>query len=205
MIGGFRVAITGSSLGANPVVSIGDSLCAHPSVNALHSLVECDAPARTGTDTVVVLDAGGQSAVGPAVAYDAPTVAALVPNVIPAVQGGVTELRGSNFGSVAPPAAEERAPGRLEVTLNDVVLKPDWVSDSRILCIVPGGMLAGDVNVSVTVWNTTGRSPQPLVAKCDPGYYGSAHGACERCPVGGNCAGGSALPIALPGYFSLVR
>ena len=200
--GGFLLTIIGSGFSDAPTVTVGGAACPVVSVSPLHTSVSCTAPPRTAEVMPVVVSVATMAPVESPypLLYAGPQITTLVPNVVPAVLGGVIEVRGHNFGAV-PPGDEPGSSGRLSMRFHDRLCLPTWVSDSRIYCTLPGGLVAGLVNVSVTVWNETAHAPYPLVSRCDPGFYGGAGGLCVPCPDGATCEGGGAPPFPLPGYF----
>jgi hypothetical protein len=205
-LGGFLVVLNGSNLSRSPVVTVAGVPCPlDPALSVPHVSAVCVAgPHLVGPVAEVVLDSGGQAVSAGVLVYDDPVVLALVPPRLPATTRGALSIHGANFGT--PSVGGAPVPLNHTVTVGGApCVDLLWLSDSELLCRLEGVFPVGWYNVTVGVAGQSSiahLAPQ-LRLDCPAGFHGVDGALCQRCPEGGACAGGSAAPEALRGYFPL--
>ncbi|KAA0146769.1 hypothetical protein FNF29_07834 [Cafeteria roenbergensis] len=191
-----------------------------------HSLIQAGIPEGYGKNLRLVVSVGGRLSAPMAFSYDEPKLTIIVPNVPAAatcplemaatgrcseaasmVKGQTVRILGANFGETQPLA------GELDVRIGGIPCSEQaWNRDGTLggrpylTCAVPWDT-AGAKNVTAAValqnaapWMAEDRL---FATACSPGAYGTDGEFCLQCPAGASCAGDSADPVALPGWFDV--
>ena len=202
--GGFMVALHGASFGPSPAVYIGRVPCGVNATVAQQNYITCTAGPRLSLETYVEVEVQGRVAGGfprgPQLAFDPPTLVEVSPNIVDAFVGGAIDVKGRNFGHVGAAANNVTIQvGRYACA--DVAL----LADTHARCTIASGLDTGEVVATITSWEVQSNAVA-VELRCSKGYYAASDGQpCEPCPIGAECGGMLALPVALPGFFSLVR
>ena len=209
-IGGFTVAVNGSNFSNLPAVWVGSQACTLLAVNTTHRRTVCVAPPhRLDEPAVVSVVVDGQTAVGPELRYDGPTVVTVSPTSLSAQSSDVRPdltVSGVNFGVRSIGA--DTVPANHTVLLDAVPCSAvRWVSDSMLTCSPVGDFAVGVYDVVVEVYGQRSREDGNVTVAfdCPAGSFGAAGEHCQRCPDGSTCAGGGAEPAAQAGYDPLAR
>jgi hypothetical protein len=228
--GGSAITLVGANFGDGSLAHLGSldvhfgrSLCSNRTCPAG---VRCDCAIASHSHTSVVVvtppgigvnrsvavrvTSGGASVVTRPLnfSYSPPSIDYILPSTMDA-DGEPLSIRGSNFGTdlnTSSWTAEELAvvvvvsnvscEGAQRVTRN---------GRTALECVM-GRQLVGEKNVSITVAgqsSTIYEWSQMLVALCATNYYGRTGELCLPCPLGADCAGKRADPVAQPGWFIL--
>ena len=171
---------------------------------AQQNYITCTAGPRLSLETYVEVEVQGRVAGGfprgPQLAFDPPTLVEVSPNIVDAFVGGAIDVKGRNFGHVGAAANNVTIQvGRYACA--DVAL----LADTHARCTIASGLDTGEVVATITSWEVQSNAVA-VELRCSKGYYAASDGQpCEPCPIGAECGGMLALPVALPGFFSLVR
>lgn len=139
-------------------------------------------------------------------------ITAVSPTTIDALDGSALNISGVNFAPInSDPTVHA------QVFVGSVSCAVQFMSSSAILCLSARSQLIGPSNLTVLTWRTgianesTSAGPDALNSQlslavavnlsCPVNYYGLVGNFCSLCPVEAYCAGGLALPVALPGYY----
>ncbi|KAA0146407.1 hypothetical protein FNF31_07794 [Cafeteria roenbergensis] len=191
-----------------------------------HSLIQAGIPEGYGKNLRLVVSVGGRLSAPMAFSYDEPKLTIIVPNVPAAatcplemaatgrcseaasmVKGQTVRILGANFGETQPLA------GELDVRIGGIPCSEQaWNRDGTLggrpylTCAVPWDT-AGAKNVTAAVALQTAApwmaEDRLFATACSPGAYGTDGEFCLQCPAGASCAGDSADPVALPGWFDV--
>ncbi len=219
-VGNFLVTVQGSSFTADPVVTVSGRPCqaVAGTVVPAHSSVNCTMPPNYGKRHPVVVSAANQRSAPYFFNYDPPRVREVLAVVdmrdtqgrgayFNAKEGTEVIISGANFGD---------GEGDIEhgtITLNGTeCIRPVFVRDDEIRCVLPRDQYVGMSPLVVTTWNPAlfnrsdpeGRQasePYFVFVECPIDYYGRENETCAECPEEALCYGGSAEPFAREGYF----
>ena len=224
--GGQQVSIIGDNFGPAGIdVTVSPSgylICDHS--NTSHKLVQCvTSTGRRGSGIPIQVEVETQQSIKSALAnisYFPPMITRVQPSPGRATNPDRITIRGNNFGT-SPVFVRVFLKGEAE-SCDDArwnPANPPKYPKSYIECQPRSGGASGDKDITLEfakddTFDSLLYGKGDLVfedmytVECSSGEYAIATG-CEACPVDeiGNavatCAGGSAVPVALPGYMKL--
>ena len=202
--GNYSVTISGANFGLEAAVYIEGTIC--PRLSQNHTHITCKIPRGEGVNHNMYMIVGGQRSNNITWNYQLPKVRVVTPNPIDAISGGDVIIEGSNFG------IEEND---IEIyvgnySCSDPKREVDPESkDPKFTCRL------SNINARVGYTSVYVRASKQIIYidaqekmmafTCPFNTFGRDGERCTICPVGAYCAGGSAEPIALPGFWKLSR
>ena len=197
--GNYSVTISGANFGLEAAVYIEGTIC--PRLSQNHTHITCLIPRGEGVNHNMYMIVGGQRSNNITWNYQLPKVRVVTPNPIDAISGGDVTIEGSNFG------IEEND---IEIyvgnySCSDPKREVDPESkDPKFTCRL------SNMNARVGYTSVYVRASKQIIYidvqekmmafTCPFNTFGRDGERCTICPVGAYCAGGSAEPIALPGF-----
>jgi hypothetical protein len=175
-----------------PTVLFSGAACAVVESSVTPVSLNCTAPPGVGAGINVTLSLLGRQATLPgAMAYNAPWIASIAPNISDARAATVVDVYGTDFAP--PPVLDVLVEGGTCAALQ-------YKSASHVVCTLRGGMTLGMHSVQVACAGLMSNAVQ-LSLVCAAGYFAAEGELCAACPPGGNCIGGTALPYSLQGWY----
>ncbi|KAJ3244026.1 hypothetical protein HK104_008081, partial [Borealophlyctis nickersoniae] len=126
------------------------------------------------------------------------TLTSVTPNLTTTSGGDTIYLTGTSLSQPVP----------YDCRFGDRTSPATIHNSTTISCTTPAGTAVGPVNLTIS-YNGTPMTvttvPFLVTISCPAGSYvnpASGWTHCERCPVGGVCKGGRAMPVSAPGFVS---